>query len=75
MRNLKPYDPAEPCVKCGGQDISVRLYHNVHHGWSYAPCPLAGLARPRCCAFEHLCCSCRRCGYQWPRGVLDEVLR
>lgn len=66
---LPPYDPQAQCEKCGNDGIDTS-----HHQVS-APVSLAAFYSGDPCAGrgygEHICRTCRSCGYTWPEATLD----
>lgn len=65
---MKPYDENATCPKCGGAEVATRHERDAHH----RDCPLREtLSRPDCCTAEHLCRTCRCCGYEWAESVLQ----
>lgn len=61
---LPSFDPARPCPKCGGEEVSVTWHPgpvlDLVNAW---PCSTA--------AGEHLCRRCTACGFAWCESPAD----
>lgn len=63
---LKPFDSAAMCPKCGvsGADATYRAYRGHRMLYTTQTCT------DRCPTGEHLDRVCKRCGFTWPEAVL-----
>ena len=59
---MKPYDKAEKCPKCGGNDICDSYQAAGHWASIGTCCDECG---------EHIHRHCRNCGYWWNVATLD----
>jgi hypothetical protein len=69
MSALPRFDAKASCLKCGGYDVATQWHHVGLRSSSFSCAEVRRLDT----SFppEHLCRTCRRCGYVWAEMTED----